>query len=95
MSTSGSYRESLARHRPNEALHLGLVVVVVRAGADERVQSARSAMAEAAAQFHKGLDLDQLAEVHPSRKLTGVFGVRPFLSRLSGPGIGAEHRGGR
>jgi len=33
MSTSGSYRESLARHCPNEALHLGLVVVVVHAGA--------------------------------------------------------------
>src|SRR6266542_2909309 len=40
MSTSGSYRESLARHCPNEALHLGLVVVVVHAGADERVDSA-------------------------------------------------------
>src|SRR5438552_6834336 len=33
--------ESLARHGPNEALHLGLVVVVVQAGADERVDSAR------------------------------------------------------
>src|SRR3989442_9176097 len=31
----------LARHCPNEALHLGLVVVVVQAGADERVDSAR------------------------------------------------------
>jgi hypothetical protein len=31
----------LASHCPNEALHLGLVVVVVHAGADERVQSAR------------------------------------------------------
>src|SRR2546425_4318622 len=41
MSTSGSYRESLVRHCPNEALHLGLVVVVVHAGADERVDSAR------------------------------------------------------
>jgi hypothetical protein len=28
------------RHGPNEALHFGLVVVVVHAGADERVQSA-------------------------------------------------------
>src|SRR2546429_9024361 len=40
MSTSGSYRESLARHSPNEAFHLGLVVVIVLAGADERVDSA-------------------------------------------------------
>src|SRR5437899_1045643 len=31
----------LARHGPNEALHLGLVVVIVHAGADERVRSAR------------------------------------------------------
>ena len=30
-----------ARHGPNEALDLGLVVVVVHAGADERVDSAR------------------------------------------------------
>src|SRR5437867_8496523 len=41
ISTSGSYRERLARHCPNEALHLGLVVVIVHAGADERVDSAR------------------------------------------------------
>src|SRR5881628_2437780 len=41
MSTSGSYRESLGRHCQNEALRLGLVVVVVHAGADERVDSAR------------------------------------------------------
>src|ERR1700720_3945358 len=41
VSTSGSYRESLARHCANEALNLGLVVVGSHAGADERVQSAR------------------------------------------------------
>src|SRR5437773_9175200 len=40
MSTSGSYRESLARHCSNEALHLGLVVVIVLADADGRVDSA-------------------------------------------------------
>jgi hypothetical protein len=68
MSTSGSYRESLARHRPNEAFHLGLVVVVVHAGADERVQSARSAMAEATAQFHKGPDQLALLPDNPGRK---------------------------
>src|SRR5207247_9539449 len=39
-SASGSYRERLARHRPDEALHLGLAVLVVHAGADERVDSA-------------------------------------------------------
>src|SRR5262249_6174731 len=33
-------RSRLAGHRPDEALHLGLVVVVVRAGADDRVRSA-------------------------------------------------------
>jgi hypothetical protein len=37
VSTSGSLREDLARHCPDKALHLGLVVVVVHAGADERV----------------------------------------------------------
>lgn len=31
----------LARHGLHEALHLGLVVVVVQTGADERVDSAR------------------------------------------------------
>ena len=41
MSTTGSYRESLARHCPNEALHLGLVVVVVQAGHTGRVRSER------------------------------------------------------
>src|ERR1700730_16380450 len=41
--TSGPPRleERLARDCPNEAPRLGLVVVVVHAGADERVQSAR------------------------------------------------------
>ena len=39
MEISGSSRESLARHCPNEALHLGLVVVVMHAGSDERVES--------------------------------------------------------
>ena len=37
MATARSYRESLARHCSNEALHLGLIIVVVHAGADERV----------------------------------------------------------
>jgi hypothetical protein len=37
VSTSGSLREDLARHCPDKALRLGLVVVVVHAGADERV----------------------------------------------------------
>src|ERR1700719_2365410 len=36
--------ESVARHGPDEALHFGLVVVVVHAGADERVKSARGQM---------------------------------------------------
>src|SRR5947208_3084550 len=41
MSTSRSYRERLGRHCPNEGLHLGLVVIVMHAGADARVDSAR------------------------------------------------------
>ena len=41
MSTFGSYRDCLARHRLDEALNLGLVVLGSHAGADERVQSAR------------------------------------------------------
>src|SRR3984893_12994778 len=40
-SSVGAWESGLVRHCPNEAFHLGLVVVVVRAGADERVQSAR------------------------------------------------------
>src|SRR2546423_12732529 len=47
-ATSNDAEPSVARrltllglHGPNEALHLGLVVVVVDAGADERVDSAR------------------------------------------------------
>ena len=34
-------RESVARHCPDEALHFGFVGVLVHAGTDERVQSAR------------------------------------------------------
>src|SRR6266851_5096514 len=40
-STFGSYRDCIARPRLDEALNLGLVVLGSRAGADERVQSAR------------------------------------------------------
>ena len=37
----GSYRDCLARHRLDEALNLGLVVLGSHVGADERVQPAR------------------------------------------------------
>ena len=58
--------ESVARHCPDEALHFGLVVVVVHAGADERVQSARAARARVASGtrgrgVHRGAPVARLA----------------------------------
>src|SRR5438132_11255449 len=58
MSTSGSYRESLSRHCPNEALHLGLVVWRGRA------RRVRARAAQAATTGTRVLDVHG-AEVYP------------------------------
>jgi hypothetical protein len=52
------FGESLARHCPNEAFHLSLVVVIVHAGADERVQSARGQIERGRARRAGHVDVD-------------------------------------
>ena len=62
-----------------------------------RFASSRSHLEEALALYdpisHRSL-VHQTG-IHPHVILTGVFGDCPFLSRLSGPGIGTEQRSDR
>ena len=88
----------LSRQRNDSA---GLVLGHLSSGRNlmfaGRFASSRSHLEEALALYdpisHRSL-VHQVG-IHPQVILTGVFGDCPFLSRLSGPGIGTEQRSNR
>ena len=88
----------LSRQRNDSA---GLVLGHLSSGRNlmfaGRFASSRSHLEEVLALYdpisHRSLV--HQAGVHPHVSITGVFGDCPFLSRLSGPGIGTEQRSNR
>jgi hypothetical protein len=80
---AGSYRESLARHCPNEALHLGFAVVVVHAGADERVQAAGGQVERGHARRTGQVDVD----VHRAQPLARLARRLAVLEKGDDPAL--------